>query len=260
MKAMQVRDEIAGEMTEMEDFQTREVKGEVTQERGSRSEILGSLRRRCEMSGVQKLIVGLAILATGSSFVLAEDWPMYGRDLRNTHFSPGTGNMYNEPSVSWSSSGSYRGFGAAIVDIDRDSMPEVIVSDSWGKMQVFNHDGSLLWTFVSGFQVFSAPAVADLDKNGFKEIVYGCTKSKAGAPKDISGKVYALNYDGTIKWSYTSPSDCRFLASAAAANLNWYAKLEVVIGGDDGCMYALNHDGTLLWSYLTGGEICSSPS
>ena len=94
--------------------------------------------------------------------------------------------------------------------------------------------------------------------------------------------LYALNPDGSFKWSfqvvgaYSSPAigadgaiyfgsdDKKFYALSPAGTVKWYFQTgghiysspavgvdgTIYFGSDDGYFYALNADGTLKWSYL----------
>ncbi len=65
------------------------------------------------------------------------------------------------------------------------------------------------------------------------------------------GKVYAVNPDGTVKWSCTTGGSMYGTPSVAADGT-------IYMGSSDGKLYAVNPDGTLKWSYTTGGKIQAS--
>jgi outer membrane protein assembly factor BamB len=141
-------------------------------------------------------------------------------------------------------------------------------------------DGSLKWSYDTGGDVHSTPAV------GIDGIIYaGSLNNSVYALDPVSGlpiwsyalnngvnsspaigadgtiyfgsidnSVYALDSDGTLKWSYPTGDDISVSSPAIAADGTVY------IGSRDNSLYALNPDGTLKWSYSTGGEIFSSPA
>jgi len=99
-------------------------------------------------------------------------------------------------------------------------------------------DGTILWSFPTGHNVYSSPTVV----NG---VVYvGCEDDN----------VYALNAaTGALVWKYTTQSYID--ASPAVTNGVVY------IGSADHNLYALDAaTGSLLWKYMTFGKILSSPS
>jgi outer membrane protein assembly factor BamB len=67
----------------------------------------------------------------------------------------------------------------------------------------------------------------------------------------LDSKLYALNADGTFRWSYTTGNQV-YGSPAIGADGTIY------IGSYDNNLYALNPDGTLKWSYTTGGHILGS--
>ncbi len=73
--------------------------------------------------------------------------------------------------------------------------------------------------------------------------------------------LYAVNPDGTLKWTYTaaSPLDA---SPAIGADGTIYASSVGVLAGNDshGYLYAVNPDGTLKWTFQTGFEVESSPA
>jgi len=99
--------------------------------------------------------------------------------------------------------------------------------------------GDTLWTFLTGSDIaWSSPAIAD---DG--TIYIGSTDSI----------FYAINPDGTAKWSY--PTGDKIKGSPAVADDG-----TIYIGSSDNKLYAINPDGTLKWSYTTGNDIYSSPA
>ena len=100
------------------------------------------------------------------------------------------------------------------------------------------------WSYVTGNPVESyGPCLADINGDGKLEVIFG----------SCDNKVYALNYDGSLLWSYTTGE--WVYSSPAVADINNDGLLEVIIGSYDDKVYALNYDGSLLWSYTTGNEV-----
>lgn len=93
------------------------------------------------------------------------------------------------------------------------------------------------WSFQTGSDIKpSSPAIAD---DG--TIYIG----------SYDNKIYALNPDGTLKWSYTTGA--RINTSPAIG-----ADGTIYCGSDDDSMHALNPDGSLKWSFPTGSNIVYS--
>ncbi|MCL0083917.1 PQQ-binding-like beta-propeller repeat protein [Thermodesulfovibrionales bacterium] len=67
--------------------------------------------------------------------------------------------------------------------------------------------------------------------------------------------LYALNPDGSLKWSFETPAGFGFRSSPATA-----ADGTIYVGSGDDRLYALNPDGSLKWSFGTGGDVDSSPA
>jgi outer membrane protein assembly factor BamB len=63
--------------------------------------------------------------------------------------------------------------------------------------------------------------------------------------------VYAVNVDGTLKWRYLTTSYVRSSPAIATDG--------TVYVGSSNCVYALNPDGTFKWRYTTEGSVSSSP-
>jgi len=68
-----------------------------------------------------------------------------------------------------------------------------------------------------------------------------------------NGGLFALNPDGSKKWSFSLPS--HLLASPAIANDG-----TLYFGSDDDNLYALGPDGKLRWKFSTGDKITSTPA
>ena len=97
---------------------------------------------------------------------------------------------------------------------------------------------NLKWTFATlGMINFSTPAIA------MDGTVYIGSND---------GNLYAVNPDGSLKWSY--PTGAVYQSAAIAVDGTVY------VGSDDNNLYAINPDGTLKWSYLTTGIVRSSPA
>jgi len=98
--------------------------------------------------------------------------------------------------------------------------------------------GALKWKYSTGYAIFSSPAV------GADGTIYVGTQG---------GSLYAINPNGTFKWSY--PAGANYSSPAIGSDGTIY-----VGSYSDYNLYAINPDGTLKWRYPTGSYISSSPA
>lgn len=140
----------------------------------------------------------------------------------------------------------------ALADIDRDGYLEVIIgSDAGpdphtlgGSLQVFNHDGTVLAGFPKYIDqtIFSSPAIADLNKDGWLDIVVGTGNYYAGE----GYKVYAWDHTGNSLPGWPVTTGGYVSSSPALGDLDGDGYLEVVVGCFNHWLYAWNHDGSTL--------------
>nr|MDO8114053.1 PKD domain-containing protein [Candidatus Sigynarchaeota archaeon] len=110
--------------------------------------------------------------------------------------------------------------------------------------------GDLYWTRQTGDAIFSSPALADLDLDGFSDIVVG----------SFDHLVYCLDgRTGGIKWSYLTGDQVP--SNPAIADVDGDGNIEVFIGSRDNKLYCFyGRNGTVRWSYLASNDIASSPA
>jgi predicted outer membrane repeat protein len=68
------------------------------------------------------------------------------------------------------------------------------------------------------------------------------------------GRLWAVNSDGSLRWSYMTGSSIRSSPSISVYGGTIY------IGSDDDSLYAINPDGSLKWVFATEGDVVSSPT
>ncbi len=89
--------------------------------------------------------------------------------------------------------GQIRWSSPAVVDLNRDGTPDVIVGDKYGKIYaVDGADGKTLWIFYAGDCIDSPPVVGDLDNDGDLEIVFTCFDNYTYA-LDVPGATFPRN-------------------------------------------------------------------
>jgi hypothetical protein len=104
-----------------------------------------------------------------------------------------------------------------------------------------------------GGQIYSTPAIGQLDDDGQLEIVVGAE----------NGRLYAFNHDGTpLDGSWPVRLGGLIRSSAAIGDLDGDGRNEVVVGCFDRKVYAFDASGAPLpgWPVVTGGTITSSPA
>jgi outer membrane protein assembly factor BamB len=141
-----------------------------------------------------------------------------------------------------------------LVDIDGDGLLDFVVA-TWclsksdtNRVYAFRgYDQKLLWRKDISATVYHGTSVADIDRDGKFELIFG----------DYDGVLYVLNAeDGSTKWTYSIP--------------NWYyigSPISIAdVEGDGFCellfstafhIVAMTKDGNILWSYQLNNE---SPS
>ena len=136
-----------------------------------------------------------------------------------------------------------------VVDLDRDGKMEIALGTSVGFLYVLRHDGSTArgWPKQMG-EIQAQVAVADLDGDGYQELVAA----------DTRGSVAAFRPDGEELWE-------RHLASliaqgATIGDVDGDGELEVVVGTSSGAIHALRGStGKTMapFPFYTGGRVMS---
>lgn len=172
-----------------------------------------------------------------------------------------------------------------VADIDRDGVPDIIET-SWDHHL---HAWSTKWDAargrfdeLPGFPVFlqdtsfSSPVVADIDHDGWPEIIFGY--DCAGVPGQNcytagygpGGYVGVVRHDGSWEpgWPRFTPQQTVW-STPAVADVDHSGWPEIIVG--TGTMpppymtggqhvYAFQHNGTPLWTANVGGRTMSSPA
>lgn len=162
-------------------------------------------------------------------------WPMFGRDLANTHFSPLRGSMSAPPDIKWTYGGaSFPENALSVAQFDADPQLEVVIA-SYGTGQVALVDGisGLAQWFVQPYAAASwgQPAIADMNGDATPDIV---------VTYQYNGGIYALNgLNGATLWSRPS-SVVSGYPSPKIVDIDGNGDLEVIVGSDNDTLYWLN--------------------
>jgi hypothetical protein len=149
-----------------------------------------------------------------------------------------------------------------LYDLNGDGFLEIVVATNNGFVVAMRHDGTEMWRrdvapyygMAAGTQIMtSSPAVADIDGNGFPEIVIATGTVEPGYC--AHGGILVLDRYGNrkgLQWPRLtfdlSADGCRegIFSTPALGDLNKDGQLEIVVGGFDKRIYAWRADGSLM--------------
>jgi len=142
-----------------------------------------------------------------------------------------------------------------IADADRDGKPEVYTLKAGATSAMFCLDGAtgkLIWMQPIGSKCYCAVTVADIDGDGYDEVLAG-TKY---------GNIIAYSHAGQKLWMQTVGGSGIF-SSPAVGDVDGDGRLEIVAGvrgaaADGNSLYVLDTQGNVLGAYPQAGEADSS--
>ncbi len=161
--------------------------------------------------------------------------------------------------------GSYFASAPAFSDLDSDGVMD-LVAIAWDSKQLFilqpdgSHKGASPIALLDN--VWSSPAIGDIDGDGDKEIVFNSNGTR----------VYAFNHDGTefsngdnnagTNGVFKVVGSSFNFGSPALADLDHDGRLDIIVPLNANSLQAWRYDGTSLpgFPYATGGNITSSPA
>ena len=218
------------------------------------------------------------------------------REYESALFSPGdyTLQAWNESGVMEWESEHFVGLdfdwatAPVLADMDGDGNVEIIA----GRV-ILNSDGTTRGVGTMGrgsygitqFGEFvsseaSVPAVADLDLDGYQELIVGNARydaegnvlwsdasqedamiSVANLDSDPEGEIIAISYntvravdtDGSILWGPLTFQDANIMSTAAIADVDSDGMPEILVAGGN-ALHCLNHDGSTLWTAAATDE------
>ena len=132
---------------------------------------------------------------------------------------------------------------ATVNDIDCDGDLELILPTTDGGRLIYalHHDGTMVdgWPVYIGSPVRRAVATADIDQDGFPEIVFG----------DQNGYVYALHHNGSSVNGWPKQAHDFIKSSPVIADIEGDGDLEIIISSgftQQRIISAWHHDGTMV--------------
>jgi hypothetical protein len=166
----------------------------------------------------------------------------------------------------------------ALGDLDGDGDLEIAVEGFDRALHVWHHDGSYPpgWPIDSDSPPrepdpeldvsrggWSTPAIADIDKDGLPEVIFG-TDYRVGGLYNL----YVFNYDISVLAGFPVQATSNMMSAPAIGDINNDGWLDIVVGTGTyeatggSKVYAWDHTGNLLsgWPTITGGNMPASPA
>jgi outer membrane protein assembly factor BamB len=115
-------------------------------------------------------------------------------------------------------------------DIDNDGVVECLEGDYSYNMNCLRCDtGEMKWRYLTRDRVSTGGCMADLDNDGYMEVVFGSNDYK----------LYVLEHNGTLKASYTTEGNVADIGCVSIFDIDGDGKLEILAPSKDFYMYCL---------------------
>jgi hypothetical protein len=148
-------------------------------------------------------------------------------------------------------------------DLTGDGVPEIVVTSFNHHVTAFSPNGSVLWRFTNDDSVLSGAVVADIDRDGSNDVVFGGDATQNDF-YDAGGHLTALGSTGRRKWVKYVPQIVQ--SSPVLADIDANGTLEVFVGTGinftntngaafpGNAVYGVDSRGNDLpgWPYVTG--------
>ena len=142
----------------------------------------------------------------------------------------------------------------AIADLDLDGDDEIIIASKSKHLFIISKTGEVELDFDAEQFLVGTPAVGNLDDDEDLEIVFG--------GMDNSGKLYAINYDGTpINNNFPILLEEKIYTGVALADINNDNSLEIIVTTKSGHLHVFDNTGYEFdgFPFSANGDIRSAP-
>jgi hypothetical protein len=143
--------------------------------------------------------------------------------------------------------------GCAVGDLTGNGQSEVVFGTLNDHVYAVNTSGNILtgFPFSTDDQILGSPLMVDLDGSG----ALGTALIAAA----LSGKVYAINSDGSQRWVYDTQGQLR--GTPGLCDIDGNGQVEIFVGNNNGNIYGINYDGSALSGFpkSIGEDIESAP-
>lgn len=154
----------------------------------------------------------------------------------------------------------------ALGKINSDSIDDIVVGASDGKVHAYTGNGTKLWDYDTGnMAIESKPAIADIDGDGKNEVIVSAGSTITA--QNSGAGVYILRNSGTLRCAFTATGDFDsngiadgVYSSPAVADLDGDGQSEIVFGGFDAQVRIMDNNCTVLAGRFVRDTIWSSPA
>ncbi len=174
----------------------------------------------------------------------------------------GSGQGYIRSNGSFSSAEYGFRSSAAVGDLDGDSRKEMVAGNNYNRTFMWSYNGSGYSTpsgyFRELFFTQRSPVLADLDKNGDLEIIFGQNAYGSSIWGSSSGALHVLNHDGSNFAGFPQNINGNPMSSPAVGDIDGDGNAEIVmvVSGSPAKIFAFRKDGSVVagWPVLFGNE------